>query len=39
VTESPYLEGPIGSIKNPEGFMGSACKPGYQSHYTLGSVF
>jgi len=35
VTESPYLEGPV-RIENPQGLMGSACKLGYQSHYTLG---
>jgi len=38
VTESPYISRG-GEIKNPDGLLGSACKFGYQSHYTLGSPF
>jgi len=25
------------AIRNPEGYFGKACNPGYQSHYTIGN--
>jgi len=38
VTERPFDEDEDGKIikMNPDGYYGKACKPGYQSHYTLG---